>query len=117
MSRKPDYFLHVADDGTEIAYHDEPKRWITATLSVWYVQDKDGGQWEETLTRAATPHGRDWHYVDREDFSKSSRFCRPVRRREDLKWIRKRSDPGGQVRGRVIVKGRRQGRSTERGHA
>jgi hypothetical protein len=115
MTRRPDYFLHVADDWTEIAFVEEPDRHLTPTLSIWRIDDADG-QWEETLTRARKPPGEGWHWVNNEGHV-FARWRRPARRRQDLKWVRKRSGPGGQVRGCTTVKGKKQSRAKEPGHA
>jgi hypothetical protein len=115
MSR-PYYFLHVNEEGTEIAYRDEPSRSVTPTLSIWRVQN-DEGNWEETLIRAREPRGADWQWVAQEDYA-SSRWRRPARRPEDLKWVLKRSDPGGHIPGRANVKRKkRQGGARIAGHA
>ena len=115
MTRSPNYFLHITDDGTEITFVEEPDRHLTPTLSIWRIDDADS-QWEETLTRALLPPSRDWDWIERVDFF-SSRWRRPARRREDLKWVRKRGGPGGQVRGHADVRGKKQGPVKEPGHA
>jgi hypothetical protein len=113
--RNPDYFIHVTDDGDEIAYRDEPDPSVALTLSIWRVRDK-GAFWEETLTRAPRPYGADWHWIGYED-NDSSRWRRTARRRDDIKWSQKRSSPGGQISGRARVKRKKHGHERRSGHA